>query len=114
MYLLQTKKAWRIKQLYRYNKNTHYMFCPKNKIFSKRFLAFMTLCCLSVSLFAQKAGPVPAAEGNNYDTLRYILLAVALVLAFVIFILSRAAGITGEILVKKQKREKENGEGRSE
>lgn len=90
------------------------MFCPKNKIFSKRFLAFMTLCCLSVSLFAQKAGPVPAAEGNNYDTLRYILLAVALVLAFVIFILSRAAGITGEILVKKQKREKENGEGRGE
>ena len=86
------------------------MFCPNNKIVSKRFLAFMTLCFLSVSLFAQEAEPVRAAQGNNYDSLRYILLAVALVLAFVILILSKVAGITGEILVKKQKKEKEKNE----
>ncbi|WP_255156948.1 cbb3-type cytochrome c oxidase N-terminal domain-containing protein [Ferruginibacter sp. HRS2-29] len=70
------------------------------------------LCLLSLASSAQTEAKVPSAGVSGYDSLRYALICVAILLLFVIGGLANVTGITARLFVDKQKKQETSDAGK--
>jgi len=79
----------------------------KNKQLRINFSVLLMLCLISFAAAAQTKAKASSTAANGYDSLRYALISVSILLLFVIGGLANVTGITARLFVHKQQKQEE-------